>query len=663
MRTMFSPLQIAGMEVKNRTFMAPMSLGYESQDGTINEKMEAYWLRRAQGGVGCIIVDATGCIIVDATSVDPNVPYLGNTLCFRSEESIQKYKSFTDKVHEYGCKISPQITHPGPESVSAFYGVAPLASSVYPNSMGQMTREVALEEIPGIIDVYVKASLDAKRAGFDGIELHCAHALGNTLCFRSEESIQKYKSFTDKVHEYGCKIIPQITHPGPESVSAFYGVAPLASSVYPNSMGQMTREVALEEIPGIIDLYVKASLDAKRAGFDGIELHCAHAYMLLGSFLSPLRNKRTDAYGGSLLNRARLLFEVIDGIKAACGKDFSIVLRMSGSERDPQGNTLEDMKRLIPYLEQHGVDCFEISGGTQYERCNKIIPCHGEAEFANLQEAKAIKAVATKPVITVGKILDAKLAEDVLDAGEVIPCHGEAEFANLQEAKAIKAVATKPVITVGKILDAKLAEDVLDAGEVDGVVIGRALLADPDFVNKAQEERYDEIAPCAACGIGCVGEQTKRRPATCVINPTAGRELEFECTPTKDAKDIVVVGAGIGGLAAARILAKRGHRVIVLEKENKAGERYDEIAPCAACGIGCVGEQTKRRPATCVINPTAGRELEFESTPTKDAKDIVVVGAGIGGLAAARILAKRGHRVIVLEKENKAGGQINDRSI
>lgn len=415
MRTMFTPLQIAGMQVKNRTFMAPMSLGYESQDGTINEKMEAYWLRRAKGGVGCIIVDAT--------SVDPNVPYLGNTLCFRNEESIQKYKNFTDKIHAYGCKI-----------------------------------------------------------------------------------------------------IPQITHPGPESVSAFYGIAPVASSVYPNAMAQMTRELAKEELPGIIELYAKASKHAKEAGFDGIELHCAHAYMLLGSFLSPLRNKRTDEYGGSLLNRARLLFEVLDAIKAACGEEFPIILRMSGSERDPQGNTVEDMKRLIPYLEKHGVDCFEISGGTQYERCNKIIPCHGETEFTNLKEAKAIKEVATKPVITVGKILDAQMAEDVLEAKEV-----------------------------------------------DGVVLGRALLADPDFVEKAEERRYEEIAPCAACGVGCVGEQTKRRPASCVINPLAGRELEFEEHPAKETKQILIVGAGIAGLAAARILAKRGHHVVVAEKEKKAG--------------------------------------------------------------------------------------------
>lgn len=472
MRTMFTPLQIAGMEVKNRTFMAPMSLGYESQDGTVNEKMEAYWLRRAKGGVGCIIVDAT--------SVDPNVPYLGNTLCFRDEESIKKYKSFTDKVHEYGCKI-----------------------------------------------------------------------------------------------------IPQITHPGPESISAFFGIPPVASSSYPNSMGQMTRELAKEELPGIVALYVKASQQAKEAGFDGIELHCAHAYMLLGSFLSPLRNKRTDEYGGSLLNRARLLFEVLDGIKVACGEDFPIVLRMSGSERDPQGNTVEDMKRLIPYLEKHGVDCFEISGGTQYERCNKIILCHGEEEFANLKEARAIKEVATKPVITVGKILDAQLTEDVLEANEI-----------------------------------------------DGVVIGRALLADPDFVEKAEAKRYDEIAPCAACGVGCVGEQTKRRPATCVINPTAGRELEFEEKPTEEAKNIFVVGAGIGGLAAARILAKRGHHVVVAEKEKKAGGQLN-----LACRAPFKQEISKWIVYLLNECDRYGVEIRYETEVTADVikaeqPDLVILATG-----------------------------------
>lgn len=452
--------------------MAPMSLGYESQDGTVNEKMEAYWLRRAQGGVGCIIVDAT--------SVDPNVPYLGNTLCFRDEESIKKYKNFTDKVHEYGCKI-----------------------------------------------------------------------------------------------------IPQITHPGPESISAFFGVAPVASSTYPNSMGQMTRELEKEELPGIVELYVKASLHAKEAGFDGIELHCAHAYMLLGSFLSPLRNKRTDEYGGSLLNRARLLFEVLDGIKAACGEDFPIILRMSGSERDPQGNTVEDMKRLVPYLERHGVDCFEISGGTQYERCNKIIPCHGEEEFTNLKEARAIKKTATKPVITVGKILDAQLTEDVLEANEV-----------------------------------------------DGVVIGRALLADPDFVEKAEAKRYDEIAPCAACGVGCVGEQTKRRPATCVINPTAGRELEFEEKPAEEAKNIFIAGAGIGGLAAARMLAKRGHHVVVAEREKKAGGQLN-----LACRAPFKQEISKW--IVYLLNECSryGVDIRYETEATSDVikaeqPDVVLLATG-----------------------------------
>lgn len=408
-------LKIGSMTVKNAVFMAPMSLGYESPDGTVNETMQEYWLARARGGVGCIITDAL--------SVDPDVPYLGNTLCFRNEESIASYRRFTDRIHEYGTKI-----------------------------------------------------------------------------------------------------IPQITHPGPESVSAFRGIPPVASSVYLNSMAQRTRAVTLEEIPGIIQKYAKGAYDARRAGFDGIELHCAHAYMLLGSFLSPMRNKRTDRYGGSLDNRARLLCEVLDAIREACGPDFPVILRMSGSERDEQGNTLEDMKYLVPVLERHGVAAFEISGGTQYERCNKIIPCHGEVQGVNAPEAEALHEAASVPVIVVGKI-------------------NEPRFAGY----------------------------LVDSGKVDGVVLGRALIADPDFVNKMEAGDYEGIAPCAACAIGCVGEQTKRHPASCVINPAAGREKELELTAAEQPKRVVIVGGGIGGMACARAFAVRGHEVVLLEREMELG--------------------------------------------------------------------------------------------
>ena len=337
MAGLFEELRIGSMTLKNRTFMAPMSLGYESQDGCVNQAMQDYWEARAKGGVGCIILDAL--------SVDPAVP---------------------------------------------------------------------------------------------------------SLCFRGEESVAAYARFTQAIHAYGCKVIPQITHPGPESISSFFGVTPVAGSSYLNSMGQKTRALTLEEIPGVIQAYARTALQAKQAGFDGIELHCAHAYMLLGSFLSPMRNKRTDRYGGSLENRARLLYEVLDAIKASCGRDFPVILRISGSERDPQGNTVEDIRYLVPNLIAHGVDAFEISGGTQYERCNKIIPCNGEPVAVNLVEARAIREVSTVPVILVGKINDARLAMRLVEQ------------------------------------------------DVDAVVLGRALLSDPEFVNKAREGRFDEIAPCTS---------------------------------------------------------------------------------------------------------------------------------------------------------------------
>ena len=415
MTTLFDELQIGSMILKNRTFMAPMSLGYGDQTGIPTLQEQAYWLERAKGEVGCIITDAT--------SVDPNTPYLGNTLCFRSEESILEYKKFTDKIHAYGTKI-----------------------------------------------------------------------------------------------------IPQITHPGPESISSFFGVTPISSSGYLNSMYQQTRELKIEEIPNIISMYANTSYQAKQAGFDGIELHCAHGYMLLGSFLSPLKNKRTDAYGGNLMNRARLLFEVVEAIKDKCGNDFPIILRMSGSEKICGGNTIEDTLQLIPELEKRGVDAFEISGGSQYELPNKIMPSHGEECATNLAEALRIKEISHVPVLLVGKINDAKLARSLVE------------------------------------------ED-----KVDGIVLGRALLADADFVKKTKEDKDAQIAPCTGCLAGCVGQQTKRLCGTCVINPFCGHETEMKMEPATSNKKVMIVGGGIGGLSAARMCALRGLDVEVFEKSGVLG--------------------------------------------------------------------------------------------
>ena len=413
MNSLFDTLQIGSMTLKNRTFMAPMSLGYGNETGIASPQQQAYWLERAKGQVGCIITDAT--------SVDPNTPYLGNTLCFRNEESIQAYKKFTDQIHAYGTKI-----------------------------------------------------------------------------------------------------IPQITHPGPESISSFFGVTPISSSGYLNSMHQKTREVSLDEISSIVQMYAHASYQAKQAGFDGIELHCAHGYMLLGSFLSPLKNKRTDAYGGSLMNRARLLFEVVEAIKEKCGKDFPIILRISGSEKIEGGNTIEDTLKLVPELEKRGIDAFEISGGSQYEMPNKIMPSHGEKQAANLKEALKIKEVSTVPVLLVGKINEAKLAENLIN-------------------------------------------------QVDGIVLGRALLADPYFVQKIKEGKEDEIAPCTGCLTGCVGQQSKRLCGTCVINPFCGHEQDMKIEPSSSHKKVMVIGAGVAGLSAARMCALRGLHVEIFEKSSILG--------------------------------------------------------------------------------------------
>ncbi len=345
---------------------------------------------------------------------------------------------------------------------------------------------------------------------------------GNTLNFSKPEVRDSFKSFIDEIHSYGTKLIPQISIPGPEATGVD---APPGPSVYINAFGVKTRALKKEELPAIVQSYANMAREAKELGFDGIQLHAAHAYMMLGSFLTPLRNKRTDEYGGSLLNRARLLIETLKAIRKEVGKDFPIIIRITGDERTPGGNTLDDLLIMAPYLIEAGADCFEVSGAAYFENPEKNSPCLG----------------------------------------------AEPQGINTPQSAALKAAVNVPVTVVGKIQDPRFAEYVVASGKADAVVVGRALLSDPEWLNKATQGHFDDIAPCTGCAVGCLQPFFAGGQASCAINPAVGKEKEFEITPATRAKKVVVVGGGMAGMAAAITAAKRGHKVVLMEKGPELG--------------------------------------------------------------------------------------------
>jgi len=350
-----------------------------------------------------------------------------------------------------------------------------------------------------------------------------------TLGIWDDNLIPSWRELADTVHAHGAKLAPQIQHVGPESLSFLHEIQPVGPSPVMSKMtGQMCRELAIEEIERIIEQHGEAARRARDAGCDAVALHAAHNYQLLGSFLSPLRNKRTDAYGGSIEGRLKLLLEVIKCIKAMTGDDFPIILRISGDEMVPGGRTLYETQYIAPILVEAGVDALETSGGTMDHGFWRIIPPLGTPTGINVSFSAALK--------------------EVVDV---------------------------PVIVVGRINDPLLAEYILQRNQADLVSLGRSLLADPEFANKAAEGRFDDIAPCVGCLQGCVGSIFKMEQITCLINPTLGREKEMALTPAAQSKKVMVVGGGPGGLEAAHVAALRGHQVTLFEKEAKLGGQFN----------------------------------------------------------------------------------------
>ncbi|NQT48099.1 MAG: NADH:flavin oxidoreductase [Chloroflexi bacterium] len=254
--------------------------------------------------------------------------------------------------------------------------------------------------------------------------------------------IPSFRELVKRLHTHGAKVAPQIIHPGPESLSFLHGIQPTGPSpVLCKTTRQMCRELTVEEIEQLVEQFGEAARRAREAGCDGLELDSAHSYKLMGSFLSPLRNKRTDAYGGSVEGRLKFALEVIKSIRAKAGRDFPIIMRLSGDELVPGGRDLQETLYIAPILAEAGVDAFDISSGVVIGLFSRVVPPTGTPLGLNAPHSAAVKGVVNVPVMVVGRINDPRLAEDILVRGQA-----------------------------------------------DLVSVGRAFLADPEWVNKAAKE-------------------------------------------------------------------------------------------------------------------------------------------------------------------------------
>jgi NAD(H)-dependent 7beta-hydroxy-3-oxo-delta4-cholenoic acid oxidoreductase len=355
-----------------------------------------------------------------------------------------------------------------------------------------------------------------------------------TLGLWDDLFIPGLKRLTDAVHAHGAAVIPQVAHPGPESLAPLFNGATAvgpSSGIVNNLTRMKCRELASDEIPAIIEQFGMAARRAREAGFDGLELHAAHSYMLLGSFLSSLRNRRTDGYGGDLSGRMRFPLEVIRAIKEKAGDDFPITMRISAEEQVPGGRSIRETEYIASIFVEAGVSGFHVSSGVYPDLSWRVIPPTGTPYCLNVKSAAEIK----------------------------------------------KAV-TVPIMVVGRIIDPGMAEDIVRRGNADMVVLGRSLLADPAWPAKAALGNIEDIAPCIGCGLGCVRNRETGGDMTCIINPAVGREREMEIKPAGRKKKVMIAGGGPAGLEAARVAAIAGHEVILCEKDGKLGGQFNLAA-------------------------------------------------------------------------------------
>ncbi len=340
-------------------------------------------------------------------------------------------------------------------------------------------------------------------------------------------NIQPLAQMTARVHQYGTKIFAQIHHGGSTNAPEMNNGRIVAPSAVPNVSGIMPDPLTLEEIEELKQQFIQTAAACKAADFDGVEIHGAHGYLLC-EFLSPAFNKREDQYGGSTENRCRLIIEIIQGIKAVCGKDFPVGVRFSCDEHDPfhaDSLKLSDGIEIARILEAGGADFLDVSNG------NYFCP-HSENE---------------EP-------------------------YSYAQGCRENETKAIKDAVSVPVIGVSNIKEPAVAEKLLQDGACDFVGIGRQHIADPAWIRKAAAGKNEEISHCIGC-LYCFESLMTVGYMRCSVNPKVGREGVFHEEPVKNGggRKVAVVGGGVAGMEAAAVLGQRGFDVTLYEKDSRLG--------------------------------------------------------------------------------------------
>ena len=329
--------------------------------------------------------------------------------------------------------------------------------------------------------------------------------------------------FCENIHRYGTKIAIQINHAGASAISSRINMQPVSASDVPSKEGgEIPRPLSKEEILHIVKKYGEAAKRAQTAGFDAVEIHAGHSY-LISQFLSPITNKRTDEFGGSVENRTRFCRMVIDEVRKQVGPFFPIMLRLSADELMDGGNTLEDTLEYLDYLQEE-VDIFDVSCGL-----------NGSIQYQ----------------------IDANYLPD-----------GWRSYM----AKAVKEKFNKPCISMGNVRDPKVAERILADGDADLIGMGRGLIADPAWVNKVATGHECDLRKCISCNVGCAGNRIGvNRPIRCTVNPSVLEGDVYKKLHVNKNCNVVVIGGGTAGLEAACTAAEVGCNTFLLEKGNELG--------------------------------------------------------------------------------------------